>query len=143
VIDPAAAVSPAAVPLSAPLSVGELLDRITILTLEQARVPAAGARENIERELRELTAIRRQFAPCDAEFAALVGELAAVNTELWEIENEIRGCEARADFGPRFIELARSVYRTNDRRCAIKRRINEAAGSAIVEEKHYVGGDRT
>jgi hypothetical protein len=143
-VNPATSISPAApAPLHAPLSVGELLDRITILTLKQARIPAAGARENIERELRELTAIRRQFVPCDAEFAALADELAAVNTELWEIEDEIRGCEVRGDFGPRFIELARSVYRTNDRRSAIKRRINEAAGSAIVEEKHYSAGART
>jgi hypothetical protein len=124
-------------PITAPISVGELLDRITILTLKQARVPVGGARENIERELIDLTAIRRRSVPCDAEFNALVDELAAVNEELWEIEDEIRSCESRGDFGPRFIELARSVYRTNDRRSAIKRRINEAAGSAIVEEKHY------
>ena len=67
----------------------------------------------------------------------MVGELQAVNEELWEIEDEIRACEAQGDFGPRFVELARSVYRSNDRRSAIKRRINEASGSAIVEEKLY------
>ena len=74
---------------------------------------------------------------CNTALDALVGELQAVNEELWEIEDEIRACEAQGDFGPRFVELARSVYLTNDRRSAIKRRINEASGSAIVEEKLY------
>ena len=74
---------------------------------------------------------------CNTALDALAGELQAVNEGLWDIENEIRACEAQADFGPRFVELARSVYLTNDRRSAIKRRINEASGSAIVEEKLY------
>ncbi|PKL95605.1 MAG: hypothetical protein CVV18_04830, partial [Gammaproteobacteria bacterium HGW-Gammaproteobacteria-8] len=64
-----------------------------------------------------------------------------VNEQLWEIEDEIRGCERRRDFGERFVELARSVYRTNDRRAAIKRQINEQLGSTIVEEKSYAAYD--
>ena len=82
-------------------------------------------------------AVWRNRSQCDGQFEALAGELQAVNEELWDIEDEIRACEARGDFGPEFVELARSVYRTNDRRSAIKRRINLELGSALVEEKEY------
>jgi hypothetical protein len=123
--------------LQAPLSAGDLLDRITILKLKQAKIPGAAARGNIERELRVLSAVRQQAVRCGPSLEALVGELQGVNEALWDIEDEIRACEARGDFGAQFVELARSVYQNNDRRCAIKRQINEASGSAIVEEKLY------
>lgn len=71
------------------------------------------------------------------ELDSLATELRSINESLWDIEDEIRGCEQRSDFGPRFIELARSVYQTNDRRAAVKRQINERLGSRIVEEKSY------
>src|SRR4029077_5300720 len=64
-------------------------------------------------------------------------ELEQINQELWDIEDRIRDCERRADFGPEFIELPRAVYKTNDRRAAVKRRINDLAGSALTEEKSY------
>ena len=64
-------------------------------------------------------------------------ELKRINEDLWEIEDNIRDCERRADFGPAFIDLARAVYKTNDRRAAVKRRINEVTGSALIEEKSY------
>ncbi|MBT4865441.1 MAG: hypothetical protein HON53_10015, partial [Planctomycetaceae bacterium] len=67
----------------------------------------------------------------------LTAELKAVNEALWEIEDDIRDCERAQDFGPRFIELARSVYVTNDQRAALKREINDLLGSRIVEEKSY------
>ena len=67
----------------------------------------------------------------------MVAELKSINESLWRVEDEIRACERDGDFGPRFIELARSVYQTNDRRAAVKRRINERLGSEIVEEKSY------
>jgi hypothetical protein len=69
--------------------------------------------------------------------AALTEELKSVNQELWGIEDDIRACEARRDFGAGFVVLARAVYRTNDRRARIKRQINALLGSAIVEEKSY------
>ena len=69
--------------------------------------------------------------------AALVAELKSINESLWRIEDDIRDCERDGDFGARFVELARSVYQTNDRRAAVKRRINERLGSEIVEEKAY------
>jgi hypothetical protein len=72
-----------------------------------------------------------------AELAGLTAELKAVNEALWQIEGEIRRCERAEDFGPRFVALARSVHRTNDRRAALKREINERLGSLLVEEKSY------
>ncbi len=70
--------------------------------------------------------------------AALTSELKAINEARWDIEDEIRACESTGDFGPRFVELARSVYRNNDRRAAVKRRINERLRSDIIEEKSYI-----
>jgi len=73
------------------------------------------------------------------EMAPYVSELKSINAALWDIEDEIREHEVCSDFGPRFIELARSVYLTNDRRASVKQRINVAFGSAITEEKSYKG----
>ncbi len=69
--------------------------------------------------------------------ATLTAELRSVNEALWEIEDKIRGCERSGDFGPKFVELARSVYQNNDSRAAIKRKINVLLGSRIIEEKSY------
>ena len=67
----------------------------------------------------------------------LTADLKAVNLELWQLEDDIRDCERDGDFGPKFVELARSVYKTNDRRAALKREINTLLGSRLVEEKSY------
>jgi hypothetical protein len=88
-------------------------------------------------ELAALTAARDQALPGSEELDRLTAELKAVNESLWQIEDEIRVCEGKQDFGPDFIDLARSVYRTNDRRAALKRRINDLLGSRIIEEKGY------
>jgi hypothetical protein len=69
--------------------------------------------------------------------AQLTAELKQANEALWEIEDRVRDCEREKNFWPEFITLARSVYKTNDRRTAIKRQINDLAGSPIVEEKSY------
>ena len=69
--------------------------------------------------------------------AELTDELATVNGRLWRIEDAIRDCEREGDFGPRFVELARSVYRTNDLRASLKRQINDLLGARIIEEKMY------
>ncbi len=82
-------------------------------------------------------AARDRAMPGSAELARLAGELKAVNEVLWGIEDDIRLCERDEDFGPRFIALARSVYRTNDRRAALKRQVNELLGSKLIEEKSY------
>ncbi|MBC7136276.1 MAG: hypothetical protein H5U25_11655, partial [Oceanibaculum nanhaiense] len=72
-----------------------------------------------------------------ADLATLTADIKKVNEALWEIEDDIRDCERDKDFGPRFVDLARSVYKTNDRRAALKRDINTLLGSELVEEKSY------
>ena len=123
--------------IEVPVAPGELLDKITILKLKAVRIDDPEKRANVTRELALLEEIRAAQVPVTAEVARLEAELHEVNDALWLIEDEIRDHELRSDFGPRFVELARSVYRTNDRRAELKRAINIALGSAIVEEKSY------
>ena len=118
------------------VSPGELLDKITILEIKSQRISDAAKLRNVAVELRALEAARRAL-PESPALAALAAELKAVNEALWRIEDDIRRCDRDGDFGPRFVELARSVYRTNDRRAALKRRVNELLGARIVEEKSY------
>jgi len=121
---------------SVPISWGELLDKITILEIKRERIDVAEARDNVLREhglLLEVGApgLRR------AGVAPLLQALKAVNEQLWEIEDAIRGKEAEGNFGDGFVKLARSVYRMNDRRAALKRRINLLLRSELIEEKSY------
>lgn len=121
--------------LLAPISAGELIDKITILRIKAERI-AAEKQPNVRHELRLLEDLAaRELAGVNLD--ALTAELTAINAGLWDIEDGKRDCERRGDFGPAFVALARSVYIENDRRAAVKRRINEAAGSDIVEEKSY------
>lgn len=117
---------------------GELLDKLTILEIKSERIADPAKLANVKRELAVLSAARGQSVRESAELDELTRRLKAVNEALWDIEDEIRRCERDQDFGPRFIELARSVYRQNDRRAAAKRRINELLGSKLFEEKAYV-----
>lgn len=119
-----------------PVSAGELVDKITILRVKAERIDPA-KRPNVQRELEALEAVAREALPPSPELAALTAELFAVNAALWDVEDGKRDGERRQDFGPAFVELARRVYRENDRRAAIKRRINDLLGSEIVEEKSY------
>lgn len=121
---------------SVPVSWGELLDKMTILQIKQERIATPAARDNVGREYRMLSAIGGQ-ALRDGAVGGLVESLKRVNEALWEIEDAIRGEEAAARFGASFIDLARSVYRMNDRRAAIKREINRLLQSELVEEKSY------
>jgi Family of unknown function (DUF6165) len=125
------------VDILAPISVGELIDKITILRIKRERIRAASAQANIDRELDRLLEIRARASVDLAGLAGLEDELFRVNGRLWDVEDELRSLEQSGDFGERFIELARSVYRLNDRRSVLKRRINAVTGSAIVEEKSY------
>ncbi len=120
-----------------PVSWGELLDKITILRIKKERLADPEKRRNVIRELAILEEAwqGRQSAP--GELAELAEHLHSVNEALWDIEDEIRDCERRRDFGQRFIELARQVYRTNDRRASLKYRVNDLLGSDIIEEKAY------
>jgi O-antigen ligase len=125
-----------------PISVGELLDKITILEIKSERIKNPGQIENIARELGALRAVRL----CDdidrAVLERLGAELKRVNATLWDVEDAIRECDARGDFGEKFIELARAVYRLNDERARLKKAINLASGSRLVEEKSYKSFDR-
>jgi hypothetical protein len=120
-----------------PVSPGELLDKITILRIKSARMSDAGKLANVRHELALLEQTWHRVVPQERHPLADEQALTAVNTRLWIIEDDIRMQEAAQDFGPRFIELARAVYVENDERAAIKKRINVALGSAIVEEKSY------
>jgi hypothetical protein len=122
-----------------PVSWGELLDRITILEIKVDRLVAPTAQANATHELALLRGILAELAEAPPGLAALRGELAAVNLRLWEIEDDIRRKEASRTFDAGFVELARSVYQSNDERSRIKRAINRLLGSEIVEEKQYVG----
>jgi len=116
---------------------GELIDKITILEIKSARITDPIKLENIRAELQALNSARDRFIPPSAEIARLTGDLSQTNQVLWEVEDEIRQCESRGEFGPRFIELARSVYNMNDQRAALKKQINLALGSELIEEKSY------
>ncbi len=125
-------------PLLAPVSVGELLDKVTILRIKAARITEADKLAHVRAELAALEAVAAGVAPAPGLEAA-VAALQATNETLWEVEDAIRLCEARGDFGPDFVRLARAVYVTNDRRAALKREVNRLTGSALVEEKSYAG----
>jgi hypothetical protein len=120
-----------------PAAPGELIDRITILEIKAERINDARKLANIRAELAMLRRARDESLDRADWLDRLAAALKSVNAELWEIEDRIRECERRGDFGVGFVELARAVYRTNDRRAAIKREINARLDSAIVEEKSY------
>jgi hypothetical protein len=123
--------------ITVPVSFGEVLDKITILEIKSERISDAAKLVNVRRELDALNNTWAQAVPDQARIAELRRQLKAVNESLWVIEDDIRDCEKAQDFGPTFIELARAVYVTNDRRAALKKDINLALGSRFVEEKSY------
>ena len=122
--------------LAAPCSLGELIDKITILRIKAERIGEKEKLANVRRELALLERLAQEDG-ASGPIDLLTDQLAAVNARLWAIEDAIRACEREGDFGPRFVELARSVYSENDTRAAIKRAINTLASSALVEEKSY------
>jgi hypothetical protein len=119
------------------VSPGELIDKMTILEIKLAHLASPDQLANVRREY---DLVRRTFSECVERTPALgdlIGELKAANLALWEIEDTIRDHERNKDFGETFVQLARSVYRTNDQRSTIKRRINRLLDSTLVEEKSY------
>jgi tetratricopeptide (TPR) repeat protein len=128
---------PSSHPLPIPGAAGELFDKISILEIKAERIPDPRKRANVERELSLLRDLRENRGLLGGSCAELAAELRRTNLALWEIEDAIRRCERLGDFGPGFIELARSVYKENDKRAALKRQINELFASAIVEEKYF------
>jgi hypothetical protein len=116
-----------------PVSWGELLDKISILQLKTHRLRDAAAAANAKREL----ALLREVAGVQDGAAELIAGLDGANARLWRTEDLLRDHERNADFGPRFVTLARTVYRENDERGRIKRALNRMLGSVLVEEKQY------
>lgn len=115
------------------VSVGELIDKITILEIKSERINSQDKLDNVNKELEALKPIEAKYP----EVAFYKLRLKAINESLWDIEDAIRVMERNQSFGEEFIDLARSVYFTNDKRAEIKKQINAAAGSEIVEEKSY------
>jgi hypothetical protein len=119
-----------------PVSVGELLDKLAILQIKAERVENPQQRVNIKRERDALAVIAESYRAREG-IGPLVADLKAVNEALWELEDKIRDCERRKDFGDAFRAHARAIYVTNDRRAGLKKRINALCGSALIEEKAY------
>ena len=120
------------------ISPGELLDRLSILEIKIERLEDPLKRERAHRERERLDQLRQQAIPDSAPLRELAADLKAVNTRLWETEDDIRAHVQRGDFGASFIDLARAVYHNNDRRAAIKQRIESLMNSALGEVKSYV-----
>jgi len=120
-----------------PISPGELLDKITILQIKSERIVDPAKVVNVRTELDMLQKVWQDSVRDDDVIRALAAELKAINETLWEIEDDIRDEERHKRFGERFIELARSVYVTNDERADAKKRVNLHLNSTIVEEKSY------
>ncbi len=123
--------------LNVPVAPGEFLDKLTILEIKAERMTDAAKLANVRRELELLRATWAASPLAARDVTGLTAALRQVNETLWEIEDRIRELEAGERFDAEFISLARAVYRTNDRRAAIKREINVALGSDILEEKSY------
>ncbi len=123
--------------ISAPVSFGELLDKLTILEIKSERIADAHKLANVRAELELLEDLWTRDAASRVDIATERAELKRINAALWDIEDEIRVKERDHAFDARFIELARAVYHTNDQRAAVKRAINVKLGSRLMEEKSY------
>ena len=119
------------------VSVGEIMDKLTILEIKAEKIQDEAKLANVRKERDSLLPVISQPAYQTDEVKQLVVKLKSINLKLWDIEDDIRLKEADKAFDEGFIELARSVYFTNDERAAVKKQINLATGSELVEEKSY------
>jgi len=120
------------------ISIGEFLDKLSILQIKQMRIKDPQKLENINKELQVLTSLWSRFnRDAEVDISAELAALRKINETLWEIEDQIREKEAAAQFDQDFIQLARSVYITNDERASIKKKINHLLNSGLIEEKSY------
>lgn len=120
-----------------PASAGELIDKITILEIKVKNIRDPEKNRNVVKELEALDICLKKNVSDSHHLTDLRASLKSINETLWDIEDDIRLCEQRGDFGDKFIKLARSVYRQNDKRAAVKKEINVLLGSSIIEEKSY------
>ena len=123
--------------IQVPVSPGEVLDKITILEIKSERIEDADKVANVKRELELLSASWLEAVEQDDSVRRIHAELKTINEALWEIEDDIRDKERAREFDQVFIDLARSVYVTNDQRANAKKELNIYLGSEIVEEKSY------
>ena len=123
--------------IHAPVSPGELVDKITILAIKSRRIGDPAKLANVRAELAALRQCWQVSRYAGHDLSHDEAELMAVNERLWDIEDRIRDKERQRLFDAEFIELARAVYVENDQRAAVKKRINVALGSALIEEKSY------
>ena len=122
----------------AEISAGELVDKISILEIKKTKIIDNNKLKDIEKELLSINATFKKFIPELSKIKPLINSLKSTNLKLWDIENGKRLAEKNNDFGEKFIELARSVYKTNDERAKIKLEINNILDSNIKEVKsHY------
>ena len=120
------------------ISNGELLDKISILELKLLKIEDKEKLVNIQKEFDTLNPLVVDlFEQHDGQLQNHYLELAKINGQLWDIEDWIRDCEREKRFDKEFVELARSVYITNDKRCEVKKLINILTSSGLVEEKSY------
>ena len=120
-----------------PISWGELFDKITILQIKSEKILSPASLQNIDRELKQLSLVFDKAFTENSLALELTKELRGINSKLWDVEDRIREKEKNKTFDNEFIQLARNVYIKNDQRSAIKRKINEAFGSELIEEKSY------
>ena len=121
----------------AEISAGELIDKITILEIKKAKITNKDKLIEIEKELLSLNDTMKKFIPNNSEILKFKNSLKDINLKLWDIEDGKRSAEKNNDFGEKFVELARKVYKFNDERAKIKLAINNALGSNIKEVKSY------
>ena len=119
----------------APISIGELFDKIVILKIKYRHLADEEKKTNVKAELDLLEKLRLEITALDT--GDLIDQLALINSEIWDVEDNIREKERKKEFDQDFIQLARSVYFKNDRRAELKRQLNNVYGSGITEEKNY------
>ena len=122
----------------AEISVGELLDKISILEIKLDKVKNEDSRKEINKEYKILKELQKSKVEMTDKMKLLFKDIKNVNQNLWNIEDKLRICEKNKDFGQSFVELARNVYFNNDKRSKIKKEINKISGSDIKEIKQYV-----
>ncbi|MCB1586096.1 MAG: hypothetical protein KDI52_07440 [Xanthomonadales bacterium] len=123
--------------VSAPVSFGELLDKITILEIKAKHISDAEKLKNVNHELSILTQTWQENVESNSQLYDLKSQLTKVNQDLWDIEDAIRMKEMKKEFDDEFIQIARSVYFQNDKRAAVKKEVNALLGSDLTEEKSY------
>ncbi|MBD3825528.1 MULTISPECIES: DUF6165 family protein [Stenotrophomonas] len=122
-----------------PVSIGELIDKITILEIKAERITDAAKNANVRLELEGLLPLWQELLAAQPGLEALKSALKVINARMWDIQDQLRDKEAAQDFDAVFIQLARGVYGTNGERVKVKNEINRIAGSQLVEEKQYQG----